>query len=57
MNKYRITYAGENGAYIYAAEKDFKTLVEIQDIIYEKGCVVIGTTLYMAKCLIKIEQV
>ena len=57
MKKYRITYVGENGAYTYADEKDFKTLPEIQDKIYAKGCVIIGATLYMKKCLVKIEEI
>ena len=56
MNKYRVTYMGDNGTYTYANEKDFKTLAEIQDIIYEKDCVIIGATLYMAKCLVTIEM-
>lgn len=56
MNKYRVTYVGNNGTYIYMDERDLKSLAEIQDIIYEKGCVVVGATLYMAKCIVKIEM-
>ena len=56
MNKYRVTYVGNNGTYIYMDERDLKSLAEIQDIIYEKGCVVVGATLYMAKCIVKNEM-
>lgn len=56
MNKYRITYIGENGAYVYVDEKDTKSLFEIQETIYARSCVIIGTTLYMKKSLVKIER-
>ena len=56
MNQYRVTYVGNNGLHNYVIEPDLKTLAEIQDIIYAKGCVIVGATLYMAQHLVKIEM-
>ena len=57
MNTYKVTFQYDNtSSSVYTIEKDFKTLAEIQDKIYAKGCVIIGATLYMAKCIVKIEM-
>lgn len=54
--QFQITYVMDGGEIRIANEKDEKTLQEVENLLFQKGSVIIGTTLFMAQWIVKIQR-